>query len=121
MRLPQLRQALHSHDLPSAGSDRLTARAMREARPPDERKRRMDVSGEFPELNEAVREIWDRNADFWNERMGDGNEFHRVLIGPAQERLLDLRPGESVLDIGCGNGQFTRRLAQLGARVLAFD
>jgi len=84
-------------------------------------RRGIVVSGDFPELNEAVREIWDRNADFWNERMGDGNEFHRVLIGPAQERLLDLRPGESVLDIGCGNGQFTRRLAQLGARVLAFD
>jgi 2-polyprenyl-3-methyl-5-hydroxy-6-metoxy-1,4-benzoquinol methylase len=79
------------------------------------------VSGEFPQLNDAVREIWDRNADFWNERMGEGNEFHRVLVAPAQERLLDLRPGESVLDIGCGNGQFARRLADLGADVLAFD
>src|SRR5262249_199350 len=84
-------------------------------------RRGIVVSGDFPELNEAVREIWDRNADFWNERMGEGNEFHRVLIGPAQERLLNLRPGESVLDIGCGNGQFTRRMAQLGAHVLAFD
>jgi 2-polyprenyl-3-methyl-5-hydroxy-6-metoxy-1,4-benzoquinol methylase len=81
----------------------------------------MDVSGEFPELNEAVREIWDRNADFWNERMGDGNDFHRILIAPAQERLLQLRPGELVLDIACGNGQFARRMADLGAHVLAFD
>jgi 2-polyprenyl-3-methyl-5-hydroxy-6-metoxy-1,4-benzoquinol methylase len=79
------------------------------------------VSGEFPELNDAVREIWNRNADFWSERMGEGNEFHRALIAPAQERLLRLRPGESVLDIGCGNGQFARRLAELGADVLAFD
>jgi len=82
-------------------------------------RREVDGSGEFPELNEAVREIWNRNADFWNQRMGEGNEFHRVLIGPAQERLLDLRPGESVLDIACGNGQFARRLAGLGAEVLA--
>jgi 2-polyprenyl-3-methyl-5-hydroxy-6-metoxy-1,4-benzoquinol methylase len=79
------------------------------------------VSGEFPELNDDVREIWDRNADFWNERMGEGNEFHRVLIGPAQERLLNLQQGEAVLDVGCGNGQFARRLAELGADVLAFD
>jgi FkbM family methyltransferase len=35
--------------------------------------------------------------------------------------LLDLQAGETVLDIGCGNGQFARRMAQLGARVLAFD
>src|SRR5262249_53853587 len=53
--------------------------------------------------------------------MGEGNEFHRTLIGPAQERLLNLRPEQYVLDIGCGNGQFTRRMAQLGAHVLAFD
>jgi 2-polyprenyl-3-methyl-5-hydroxy-6-metoxy-1,4-benzoquinol methylase len=79
------------------------------------------MNGEFPELNDAVREVWDTNADFWNERMGEGNEFHRVLIAPAQERLLQLQPGESVLDIGCGNGQFTRRMADLGANVLAFD
>src|SRR5438067_2440542 len=67
-------------------------------------------AGEFQRLNEEVREIWDKNADYWNERMGDGNEFHRTLIGPAQERLLDLQPGETVLDIGCGNGQFARRM-----------
>jgi hypothetical protein len=32
--------------------------------------------GEFQGLNEEVREIWDRNADYWSERMGDGNDFH---------------------------------------------
>jgi 2-polyprenyl-3-methyl-5-hydroxy-6-metoxy-1,4-benzoquinol methylase len=82
----------------------------------------MDVSdGDFQQLNDEVREIWDRNADFWNERMGDGNDFHRLLIAPAQERLLNLAPGETVLDIGSGNGQFARRMAELGANVLALD
>src|SRR5260370_32040978 len=82
----------------------------------------MDVSdGEFQGLNEEVREIWDKNADYWNERMGDGNDFHRILIGPTHERLLNLRPGEPVLDIGCGNGPFARRIHQLWAPVLAVD
>src|SRR5262245_43922633 len=53
--------------------------------------------------------------------MGDGNEFHRVLIAPAQERLLNLQRGATVLDIGCGNGQFARRMAALGAQVVALD
>jgi 2-polyprenyl-3-methyl-5-hydroxy-6-metoxy-1,4-benzoquinol methylase len=53
--------------------------------------------------------------------MGEGNEFHRILIAPAQERLLNLRTGEVVLDVGCGNGQFARRMAALGAQVVALD
>ena len=77
---------------------------------------------EFQSLNAQVRERWTKVAVFWDELMAeDGNWFHRSLIGPAQERLLDLRTGESVLEIACGNGQFTRRMTQLGAKVLATD
>jgi 2-polyprenyl-3-methyl-5-hydroxy-6-metoxy-1,4-benzoquinol methylase len=72
-------------------------------------------------MNQQVREAWNRNAPFWDERMGEGNSFHKTLIEPTQERLLDVRPGQRVLDAACGNGQFARRLAGLGARVLAVD
>ena len=65
--------------------------------------------------------IWDEKAAFWNERMGEGNAFQQVLIGPASERLLAVRPDELVLDVACGNGVFARRLAHLGARVVATD
>lgn len=75
----------------------------------------------FQSLNQQVGEIWDGNADFWNDRMGEGNQFHNELIHPTQERLLDLRPNELVLDVACGNGQFARQMAQLGARVVASD
>ncbi len=68
-----------------------------------------------------TRAIWDEKAAFWDERMGEGNAFQRVLIGPASERLLAVRPDELVLDVACGNGVFARRLAQLGARVVATD
>jgi SAM-dependent methyltransferase len=68
-----------------------------------------------------TREIWDEKAAFWDERMGEGNAFQRVLIGPASERLLAVRPDELVLDVACGNGVFARRLAMLGARVVATD
>lgn len=70
---------------------------------------------------EETREIWDAKADYWDTQMGEGNLFHRELVGPAVERLLDIRPGELVLDIACGNGQLARRLATLGARVVATD
>ncbi|MGH7491065.1 MAG: class I SAM-dependent methyltransferase [bacterium] len=74
-----------------------------------------------PALQQAIKTIWNRNADFWDERMGEGNHFHKILIEPAQKRLLALQPEEWVLDIACGNGQFARELARLGACIVACD
>lgn len=73
------------------------------------------------QANEEIRTAWNRNAAFWDERMGEGNDFVEALIWPATERLLQLRAGERVLDIACGNGLTSRRLAALGAKVVAFD
>ncbi|MCL7454072.1 MAG: class I SAM-dependent methyltransferase, partial [Anaerolineae bacterium] len=64
---------------------------------------------------------WDVNAAFWDGRMGEGNDFVEVLLWPATERLLAVVPGERVLDVACGNGLASRRLAALGAEVVAFD
>ena len=43
--------------------------------------------------------------------MGDGNRFHLELVWPHSEPLLELSPGQRVLDVGCGNGLTCRRLA----------
>src|SRR5215216_4479467 len=75
----------------------------------------------WPELNDEVLECWNTNAVFWDSNMGEGNAFHLQLVGPAVERLLAIRSGERVIDIACGNGQFSRRLGELGATVRAFD
>lgn len=72
-------------------------------------------------LNNDVRVRWDTNAAFWDERMGEGNAFHLQLVEPSVLALLQLHPQESVLEIACGNGQFARKLASLGARVTATD
>jgi len=70
---------------------------------------------------EESRIIWDTNAEAWDERMGTGGGWQTVLIAPTVERMLDIKPGERVLDLACGNGIFSRRLAQLGAQVVASD
>ena len=71
--------------------------------------------------NEQVREAWNQNASFWDERMGEGNDWVEYLVWPATERLLGLLRGERVLDIACGNGLTSRRIADMGAEVVAFD
>jgi len=55
-------------------------------------------------LNEEVRAIWDQNADFWDQRMGEGNVFHKLLIEPTQIEFLEITGGELILDAACGNG-----------------
>ena len=72
-------------------------------------------------LNDQVKRVWDINADHWDSKMGEGNEFHELLIKPAQLKFLDICEGDSILDIACGNGQFSRTMAEFGANVLATD
>jgi 2-polyprenyl-3-methyl-5-hydroxy-6-metoxy-1,4-benzoquinol methylase len=71
--------------------------------------------------NVRVRDAWDTNARFWDERMADGNDFFNALVWPGVEHLLRPQPGEVLLDAACGNGVTSRRLAEAGARVLAVD
>jgi len=82
-----------------------------------------DLSGKVvrDEINRRAVDIWEKNAAFWDDRFGEGNQFQNLLIGPATGRLLDIRPGEIVLDAACGNGHYSRRLAEAGAKVIAFD
>jgi len=76
---------------------------------------------DWQQANQETRDVWNQNAAFWDARMGEGNDFVEVLIWPATERLLELQAGERVLDIACGNGLSSRRLAAGGAKVVAFD
>ena len=74
------------------------------------------------DAHEETRAAWNANAAYWDARMGDtGNDFVNELIWPAARTLLDLQAGERVLDIGCGNGLYARRLVTLGGEVVAFD
>lgn len=74
------------------------------------------------EPNQISREAWDANAEHWDARMGDeGNDFFNLLCWPVLASFLDPQPDSCILDIACGNGLTSRRLAALGVNVTAFD
>ena len=42
-------------------------------------------------------------------------------LGSAAVQLLDPQPGELILDVGCGDGALTAKIAEAGARVIGLD
>ncbi len=65
---------------------------------------------------------WEENAEFWDTQMGDeSNFFHRDIVRPNVNKLLDIKENDLVLDIACGNGNYSEYMAKQGARVVAFD
>jgi len=72
--------------------------------------------------NQISRDAWEENAATWDSRMGnEGHDFFNILCWPVLASFLDVQPGLAILDIACGNGLTSRRLASLGANVTAFD
>lgn len=72
-------------------------------------------------MKDEVKNIWNANAEFWDSKMGEGNDFHKTLIEPMQLKLMNIKAGQEILDIACGNGQFARKMVELGVNVTAID
>lgn len=64
---------------------------------------------------------WGKVAQWYHETVEDKASYQRDLIMPNLMRLMDIRPGQKILDLGCGEGLFTRRFAKAGAEVTAID
>ncbi|HJM89409.1 MAG TPA: class I SAM-dependent methyltransferase [Dehalococcoidia bacterium] len=80
------------------------------------------MSDNGPNDNDRAHQVWQGLAEYWDAQVGaDGNSFHRTLVGPNVERLLEVAAGDRILDIACGTGTFLRRLVALGADVVGAD
>ncbi len=76
---------------------------------------------DFPEFVQNASDLWENMAEWWDDRIGEGNTSQDELIEPTTERLLQPGPGQLILDIACGAGRMARRIADTGAQVVAFD
>lgn len=65
---------------------------------------------------------WEAIADGWAERVRTDTDFSRKLVldAPHLAMLGDVK-GKRILDAGCGEGRFSRMLAERGAKVTGFD
>ena len=51
----------------------------------------------------------------------ESNDFHREVVRPKVTELLNPDPTDYILDIACGNGNYSAYLAEKAVSVLAFD
>ena len=79
-------------------------------------------SPEPPPYDALARSCWDESADAWNHFVESGLDYYRIEFhGPALLDACSPVSGQDVLDLGCGQGWFSRQLARQGARVVGID
>jgi len=63
---------------------------------------------------------WERHAGWWQEHFTDGAdpEYEEQILPLVDEHLTAVG---RVLDLGCGEGQLSRRIAARGSRVIGVD
>jgi len=65
---------------------------------------------------QSVRASWDDAADAYAQGQSSGRDYYRYeFFGPAQVALCGDVRGKRLLDVGCGNGYFSREMAHRGA------
>ncbi len=62
-----------------------------------------------------------RLRSYFHVRMRRDWHFRRLMETSPAMRWLDAKPGERILDIGCGDGTYDYRINRRGAQVVGFD
>ena len=57
----------------------------------------------------------------WNAELYDQSHAFVYQYGEGLIDLLDAKPGESILDLGCGTGHLTKLIQEKGASVIGID
>ena len=66
--------------------------------------------------------VWDQAAQWYDALVGlKGSEYQKAIIFPGAFQMMQLEKGNTVLDLACGQGVFSRYLSQRKMRVTGLD
>src|SRR5207249_10717636 len=74
----------------------------------------------MPEQDDTSIQSWEAVADDWVSH-ADHNDYRNYFLMPLTLELLGNVHGLRILDLGCGEGGYSRELATRGARVVGVD
>lgn len=64
---------------------------------------------------------WGQVAAWYDDLLAKEGTFQKDVILPGILAMMQVRPGQKILDIACGTGFFTRAFARAGANVVGCD
>lgn len=72
--------------------------------------------------DKGINTSWDPLSKWYSGMVGEeGSKFHQHTAVPTVLELLDLKKGDNVLDIGCGNGFLSQVIFEKGANYTGVD
>lgn len=73
-------------------------------------------------MNSSSKHTWNSYADLYDEVQGNtGDIAHQLIYDPKISEMLGNLNNKVVLDAGCGNGYWTRKLAKHAKKVIGID
>jgi ubiquinone/menaquinone biosynthesis C-methylase UbiE len=64
---------------------------------------------------------WEKVAGWYDKLLEGEGTYQKELILPNLSRLMNIKKGDRVLDLACGQGFFAREFAKQGASVIGVD
>ena len=64
---------------------------------------------------------WGKEAKWYDKVVSENDSYQNKVILPNLVRLLEIKRGDKILDVGCGTGFFAAEFSKAGAEVVGVD
>lgn len=72
-------------------------------------------------MTKKISTSWGKSAEWYDETIAKDDSYQNKVILPNLLRLMEIKPGEKILDVGCGTGFFAAEFLKAGAKVTGID
>jgi ubiquinone/menaquinone biosynthesis C-methylase UbiE len=72
-------------------------------------------------ISKKTKTSWGKEAEWYSGHLESSDTYHAKVILPNLLRIVEPKKGQTVIEIGCGEGFFSRAFVKAGASVTASD